>query len=205
MTQPDTSRSRGRPLSLTRLEAVTGTSFEGTCRQPSVYLVLDYSGSMIEGWKIRQARGGARAFADKALKAGYAVGLVQFATTPRKALSPQRTLDGFDAALNAWDPAGSTDMAAAIRLVVREFREFTGTKVMCLVTDGMPNHEGATLAAARDAKGAGIDIMAIGTDDADRAFLSKLTTRSELAVTVLRQEFHTAISSMALLLPAPGR
>ncbi len=203
MAKADTPGSDRRPASLKRLEAITGMSFGKTQGQLSVYVVLDYSASMSEDSKMRQAKDGAREFAKKALESGYAVGLVQFATTPRRAVIPRRTLDGFDTALNAWEPAGSTDMAAAICLVVREFRDFHGTKVMCLVTDGMPNHEGATLAAARDAHGAGIDIMAIGTDDADRAFLSKLTTRSELAVTVKRHEFHEAISGMALLLPSP--
>lgn len=203
MSKPEALRSHQRPASLKRLEAITGASFGRAEDNLSVYIVLDYSGSMRTGSKLRQAKDGAREFAEKALKSGYAVGLVQFATTPRRALIPQRTLDGFHTALNAWEPAGSTDMGAAIRLVVAEFRDFHGTKVMCLVTDGMPDHVGKALAAARGAHGAGIDIMAIGTDDADRAFLSKLTTRSELAVTVKRHEFHKAISDMALLLPAP--
>ena len=202
MSKTDASGS-DRPASMKRLEAITGTSFSRASGELSVYIALDYSGSMRDGSKLQQAKDGAREFAENAFESGYAVGLVRFATAAIIALPPQRTIEDFGTALNRREPTGSTDMAAAIRLVAAEFRDFHGTKVMCLVTDGMPDHAGKTLAAARDAKAAGIDIMAIGTDDADRAFLSKLTTRSELAVTVKRREFHKAISGMALLLPSP--
>ena len=99
----------------------------------------------------------------------------------------------------------SIGMTAAILLVIEKFRDFHGTKIMCLITDGEPDHKEATRLAARKAKRSGIDIMAIGTDDADRAFLSKLTTRRELAVTVSSDKFEHAISSMAVCLPAPHR
>ena len=194
-----------QPASLARLEALTNRDFGRRERDHHVYIVLDYSGSMSDGRKMQQAKDGARSFAESAIEKGYTVGLVQFATTPYCARSPKTELHGFKTALDAWEPNGSTDMAAAIRLVIQEFSSLHGTKVLCLITDGQPNDAKATLAAGRTAKAAGIDIMAIGTDDADHAFLAKLTTRHELAVTVRREEFQRAISSMALLLPAPGR
>ena len=77
MGNPDTPGSDRRPASLKRLEAITGTSFGRTQGQASVYLVLDYSGSMSEGSKMQQAKDGAREFAEKAFESGYAAGLVQ--------------------------------------------------------------------------------------------------------------------------------
>ena len=194
-----------QPASLKRLEALTHTSFGESARNARVYIVLDYSGSMDDGRKMQQAKDGACTFADNAITKGYAVGLIQFATTPFRALSPQTELRAFKTALDAWQARGTTDMCAAILLAIEELADFHDTKVICLITDGQPDHEMATVASARKAKRAGIEIMAIGTDDADYTFLAKLTTRRDLAVAVPRKLFESAISSMAVLLPAPGR
>ncbi len=75
---------------------------------------------------------------------------------------------------------------------------------MVIVTDGVPNgHDepGATLkereAAIKDA----IDIIAIGTDDADQEFLKKLASRTELGMKVSKERLEQTISSSASLLP----
>ena len=205
MTKTTPTRVIERPASLKRLEALTHMNFGRSAGNARVYIVLDYSGSMGEGRKMQQAKSGARAFAESAIKKGYSVGLIQFASTPFHALSPQTETSGIRSALDAWVPGGSTDMTAAILLTIEKLEDFHGTKVMCIVTDGEPDHQEATRLAARKAKRARIDIMAIGTDDADRAFLSKLTTRRDLAVTAKSDEFEHAISSMAVCLPAPRR
>lgn len=192
-----------QPASLARLAALTGRGVTQTTGEHQVYLVLDYSASMSNGRKMQQAKDGALNFAERATENGYAVGLVQFASSAHHAFSPKRSLEQFPTILDAWRPNGSTDMAGAIRLVIRKFQTHSGTKVLCLVTDGEPDDKRETLAAARDAKSVGIDIMAIGTDHADHRFLAELTTRDDLAVTVPRREFQAAISSMALLLPPP--
>ncbi len=189
--------------SLRKLEVATKSRRPRTERARLVYLLLDCSWSMEGGSKMADARAGAREFANQAAEEGYAVGLITFASTAARACGLERSLEGFHKALEATVPRGITAMAEALELVTEEFMGRRGDKVICLVTDGMPDNKAATVAAARAAKRAGIDIMAIGTDDADQSFLAEITTRRELARTVRREVLKDAVSLMALLLPGP--
>jgi len=55
------------------------------------------------------------------------------------------------------------------------------------------------------AKERGIEIIAIGTDDADKDFLSRLASRSDLMVKVSRELLGQSIASAAKMLPGPSR
>ncbi len=210
--------SSGQALpALERLEALTGkivrtTPHAASCQDEGIesaretaflYLLLDSSSSMDDGSKMEEAAEGAMGLAIEAVKAGYAVGLIHFASTPYRTLAPVRALDDFPAALSSVSPAGTTDMAAAIELGMSECATLQGEKIMCIVTDGLADDGDEACAAAKEAKRAGIDIMAIGTDDADVEFLQEISTRTELAKKVHRAELRKGIASMALLLPAP--
>ena len=78
---------------------------------------------------------------------------------------------------------------------------------MVIVTDGMPNGQGdpmSTLKAGEDAKRNGIDIITIGTDDADQEFLKRLASRKDLGVKVQSKHLEKTITdSVRLLPPAP--
>ncbi len=92
-------------------------------------------------------------------------------------------------------------MARAIELAIVKFKGKPGPLAMVVITDGMPDHEGAALGAARDAKRLGIDIITVGTDDADRSFLQKLASRDDLVVVVTREALGKGITSAADMLP----
>ncbi len=92
-------------------------------------------------------------------------------------------------------------MARAIELATVKFKGKPGPLAMVVVTDGMPDHEGAALGAARDAKKLGVDIITVGTDDADRSFLQKLASRDDLVVVVRREALGKGITSTADMLP----
>ncbi|XOF35433.1 MAG: VWA domain-containing protein [Candidatus Electrothrix sp. YB6] len=96
---------------------------------------------------------------------------------------------------------GSTNMADAISLATNKLADKMGEKIICLVTDGMPDNRQAALDAADRAKREQIDIMAIGTDDADKNFLEEIVTRKELSVKIARDQLEQGIVSMAKLLP----
>jgi hypothetical protein len=68
-------------------------------------------------------------------------------------------------------------------------------------TDGQADNREETLRRANEAKKMRIDIMTIGTDDADKAFLELLATRKELSVKVSSHDLKQAIASMAKMLP----
>jgi len=183
------------------LEEISGKPFEPYGPVKIVYLIVDCSGSMAESNKMEQAKRGAYGFAENAQKKDYYVGLIQFASDADHIIDPQIDVKILNGYLEKMVAGGSTNMAAAIRLVVDKFEGKLGEKVICIITDGMPDDRKAALDVANDARTKGIDIMTIGTDDADKAFLEKLATRKDLSLKVSRDRLEHGIVSMAKMLP----
>lgn len=180
-----------------KLEQASGKTFE---RMRTVYLLLDCSGSMESDGKLIAAKTGAAGFGKDALAQGYLVGLIAFASTPGCMLEAHSDHSALQRALAGLTAAGSTDLAAAIDMVIPKLARFGTDRAICIVTDGMPDCRNAALQAAQRAKDRGIEILTLGTDDADQAFLAQLATRKDLALKVERKLLATAITSMARLL-----
>lgn len=187
---------------LKKLEATPVSIKDGSSGTPRyVYLLLDCSGSMADGDKLGQAKRGANGFAKSAIDKGYAVGLISFESEAKHILSPVTELAVLATKINGQNVGGSTNLANAILISSEYLRSRVGGKAICIVTDGMPDDEKQALYAATVAKNAGIEILTIGTDDADKRFLEKLATRSELAAKVERASLEAGITEMVKLLP----
>lgn len=171
--------------------------------EASVYLVVDCSGSMA-GQKLTQAKKGAVDFAEDARRKGYSVGLIRFSSIATHLCEPQGQISVLNRYLRAMDANGSTNMTDAILLALQNLRDRKEHRAMVVVTDGMPDSPSTALESARQAKANGIDILTIGTDDADRDFLAKLASRTGLAVKVAREQLGQGIASMAKMLPGRG-
>lgn len=167
----------------------------------NVYLLVDCSGSMADSNKIEQAKNGAIGFAKEALRKEYSVGLIQFASHAEHLVELQNELSYLNTKVDSMSANGSTNMASAIQIARDRLADKAGEKVVCLITDGMPDDKKATLEAANELRTQGIAIMAIGTDDADKEFLETLATRKELSFKVLRDQLERGIISMAKMLP----
>ena len=176
-------------------------------RDPSnghVYLLMDCSGSMA-GDKIEQAKRGAIDFSKGAQNKGYAIGLISFSDHARHLMEPRPDYKEIIPPVNDLRICGSTNMTEAIQVAMNNLKRSQGFKAMVIVTDGMPNDGEETLSMATKAKNSGIEILAIGTDDADQNFLKVLASRRDLGVKVARENFEIAISSTACMLPSAGR
>ncbi len=170
-----------------------------------VYLLVDCSASM-EGDKLKQAKKGALNFAKDALGKGYLTGLIRFDSSPRLICEPFKDVSNLEKRLVSLEIGDTTHMAKAINLAHELLREIPETRVMVVVTDGMPNGPGdpiASLDAGQNAKRNGIDIIAIGTDDADQEFLKRLASRAELGIKVPSKQLEKTIRSSVKILP-PG-
>ena len=184
-------RPQGRP---------TSVRFER--QRAYVYLVIDTSGSMAGG-KLEQAKKGVMDFAKDAFRKEYAVGLVSFNTTAQHVCEPTYDVELLKEKLRGMHAMGSTNMAEAVKMAHHHLRRLDNTRVIVIATDGLPDNAQDALRAGAKAKADRIDIIAIGTDDADQGFLRRLATRHELGKKVERAVFSEAISSASNLLPPP--
>lgn len=184
-----------------KLEAVSGKPIAPIQAGGTIFLAVDCSGSMSDGDKIGSAKKGASGFADESQRKGYSVGLIQFSSYAEHISDPVNEIASLNAEVEKLEIGGSTNMADAISLATNKLADKMGEKIICLVTDGMPDNRHAAFDAAHRAKKEQIDIMAIGTDDADKNFLEEIVTRKELSVKVSREQLEQGIVSMAKLLP----
>jgi Mg-chelatase subunit ChlD len=99
--------------------------------------------------------------------------------------------------------SGSTNMTDAISMAHDRLKRLECSRAIVIATDGQPDNVQTSIKAGQLAKGDGIDIITIGTDDADQEFLKKLASRTDLGIKVSREMFAKAISSASKLLPAP--
>jgi molecular chaperone DnaK len=167
-----------------------------------VYLVIDTSGSMADV-KLEQAKRGILDFAKDAFCKEYDVGLISFSTTARHICSPTFDIEVLKKSILEMNAGGSTNMSEAISLAHERFNSLKNTRVMVIATDGAPDNAQNALNQAAKAKQDGIDIITIGTDDADQQFLKTLASKAELGSKVSSAVFSQAISSASNLLPAP--
>ena len=166
-----------------------------------VYLLLDCSSSMAAGTKLAQAKNGAFRFSQDAIEKNYAVGLIQFASIANHVTEPLIDTASLKPHIDKIRADGSTNMADAIRMAIDKLNDEFVQRVIVIVTDGMPDSREAALSSADNAKSKGIDIITIGTDDADTSFLKQLASRTDLVIAVHRNRLEEGITSAARLLP----
>jgi Mg-chelatase subunit ChlD len=183
-------------------EKPIATSFE--VKWGVVYILLDCSGSMKKAQKLDHSKLGIIDFAKDAFKKYYRVGIITFSSKAEMICEPTIDIDVLQAKIKEIRADGSTNMTAALKLAHSKLTDFTGTKVIVVATDGMPDHVKISLDFADIIKAAGIDIITIGTDDADQDFLKKMASRGELSSKVTSDLFARAITDASLLLMSPG-
>lgn len=166
-------------------------------------LLIDASGSMA-GNKISQAKQGAVDFARSANARGFATGLAVFGDRAAMVCDPtfdSKTFQPKIARVGVGIVGSSTNLAAGLELA----NKFVHLNSVVIVTDGQPDSQAAALRAADVLKARGIDILCIGTDDADKSFLAKLATRADLAMHVDPQNLSKSIEQSSQLLLRNGR
>ena len=185
----------------------TGKPIEKRYNTGYVYLLIDCSGSMCDANKMPQAKDGARKFLKDSISKGYSAGLIKFDTSASTIMEPQRGLTYIETALSNLyaNQYGWTNMADAIKEAERNLINRSGYKVIVLVSDGEPtkpeyNPHEATLIAAESAKRNGIEIITIGTEYADSAFLDRLATKKDLSIIVTSTNLSKGIESASNLL-----
>jgi Ca-activated chloride channel homolog len=181
------------------LRAAGGVETEVKTGCRNVLLLIDTSGSM-EGPKIGQAKSGAIEFAHSAMSKSYATALAVFADRVAMVCDPTTDAAHFTSKIARLDVGivgGTTDLAAGLVLASK----FPELSAIVIVTDGKSNDNDAALQVATTLKNRAIDIICIGTDDADRNFLKQLATRSDLSTHVSSKNLRAAITDASRFLP----
>ena len=76
-----------------------------------------------------------------------------------------------------------------------------GIQSLTIAADRMPCGEETDRRTARQTKDNEIDIITIGTNDADEDFLKKLASRTDLSVMVAKTQLEQGINSTVKMLP----
>jgi Mg-chelatase subunit ChlD len=190
-------------------------------RTPNVLLLLDVSASMAaidalpggqyltdpdgtnEASAIGQAKKGGAAFAYQACSKGYATALAIFADRAAMVLDPTRDPEPLARKISKLRPGmlgSSTDLAAGLELAGK----FTELAAVVIVTDGQV-HEESTLSAAEPLRRREVEIICIGTGAANKDFLSRLATRSDLSTYVPTHSLSEKIQDASRLLGSTRR
>jgi Ca-activated chloride channel family protein len=165
-------------------------------------LVIDRSGSMV-GAKTGFASSGAWDFSQAALNKGYRIATIDFASGASITCSPSRQAEDVRRGCFADSVTGSTAMHEGLRLASSLGPRAGDTIVV--VTDGAVDDPKSTLALGTKLKASGVEILAIGTDDADKTFLSQLASRPDLGMKVLSTKLRQAITDASRLLGTSRR
>jgi Mg-chelatase subunit ChlD len=160
-------------------------------------LLIDGSDSM-DASKKQFATRGAVAFAQGALEKNYSVGVVGFANDARLICKPTTDAGRIRKACGCWPVSGGTFIGAG--LAAARNLDLERGDVVVVLTDGACGKPNETLSIASHLKAKGIEILAIGTDDADQSFLQQLASRPDLGLKVEVGKFASAISHASRLL-----
>lgn len=157
--------------------------------QPEAIIAIDDSGSMDNynsenkpdfKSKIQQAKEGALEFAKSMNKKGYKVGLVTFGSQTETFLEPKAEINGeFITAIEKLSGYGDTPMHNAIKKANEYFKTTKARRTLMIVTDGFPSSKSAAEIEAEVAKENAILISTIGTPDAPKDFLDRISTSGE--------------------------
>jgi Ca-activated chloride channel family protein len=160
-------------------------------------LVIDRSGSMA-GQKTEYASSGAWDFSEAALRKGYRIAVIDFATGASLTCAASRNAEEVRKGCFANSVTGSTEMHKG--LVLASSLEPRAGDTIVVVTDGAVDDAKTTLSLATKLKSSGVEILAIGTDDADKLFLSKIASRPDLSMKVAPADLRRAITDASRLL-----
>jgi Mg-chelatase subunit ChlD len=155
------------------------------------------------GAKLEYAKNGAIDFAHSAITKSYAAALAVFADRAAIVCDPMSDAADFARKISKVRVGlvgGGTDLATGLVLASK----FQDLAAVVIVTDGQSDDNDAALRIAATLKNRGVEIICIGTDDADSDFLRQLATRSDLAAYVSHENLRSAITGASRFLPQGG-
>lgn len=141
---------------------------------PSICLVMDTSSSM-QGSKLTEVKQAAKEFVIARSTSAAHIGVVEFASTASVVIEPTQQTTRILSALDNLSAGGSTAMHLGLQAAHNALPDSLRSKYVVLFSDGLPDSQSDALAAAEVLRQVGINLLAIGTEDANQRFLAALT------------------------------
>lgn len=154
-------------------------------------MLVDSSGSMTGG-KLEEVMNAATIFAGSQDLSQHLLAVVDFDSAARQITPLTHDLANIENALSQMDARGGTAMGDGLRVAQKTLSKSDRRNHILLFTDGKPNSQETALAMAYRVRAINIQIVAIGTGDADRSFLSSLTGDPNLVLWASAGRFDEA-------------
>jgi molecular chaperone DnaK (HSP70) len=169
-----------------------------------VYLLIDVSSSMA-GPPLEEAQEAARAFLDRCDFTTAQVGLIAFSDQVTMQAEATDNVRKVLAAVGRLEADGTTNLTDALVLAREYLAAKDRTRYIVILTDGYPDAPESAVWAAAETREEGIQIVAIGTGDADREYLKRLSNTDETAIFAKSGELVTTFGRIARVISEGGR
>ena len=135
-----------------------------------VFLLIDVSSSMT-GQPLTEAQTAAREFLSKCDFTTMEVGLISFSTLVALQAMATSNVRRLHAGIHRLEAEGSTNLTDALEMARGQLVAGDRKRYVIILTDGYPDAPESAVEQATAAHREGIEIVAIGTGDADRDYL----------------------------------
>jgi molecular chaperone DnaK (HSP70) len=169
-----------------------------------VFLLIDVSSSMT-GQPLVEAQTAAREFLSKCDLTTMEVGLISFSTLVALQSAATSNLRRLHAAVHRLEAEGSTNLTDALEMARGQLVASDRKRYVVLLTDGYPDAAESALEQAQSARDQGIEIVAIGTGDADRDYLRRLASSEQASIFARSGELVQAFGHIARVIAEGGR
>jgi molecular chaperone DnaK (HSP70) len=169
-----------------------------------VFLLLDVSSSMT-GQPLLEAQTAAREFLSKCDLTTMEVGMISFSTLVALQSNATSNLRRLHAAVHRLEAEGSTNLTDALEMARGQLIANDRKRYIVLLTDGYPDAPESAVEQATGAREQGIEIVAIGTGDADRDYLRRLASSDQASIFARSGELVETFGHIARVISEGGR
>jgi Mg-chelatase subunit ChlD len=169
-----------------------------------VLLLFDVSASMT-GQPLVEAQTAANEFLSRCDFTTMEVGLISFSTLVALQSPATNNVRRLHAAVHRMEAQGSTNLTDALELARGQLVAGDRKRYIVILTDGYPDAPESAVDQALAARKQGIDIVAIGTGDADRDYLSRLASSEQASIFARSGELVQTFGHIARVIAEGGR
>jgi molecular chaperone DnaK (HSP70) len=169
-----------------------------------VFLLIDVSSSMT-GQPLVEAQTAANEFLSRCDFTTMEVGLISFSTVVALQSVATSNVRRLHAAVHRIEAEGSTNLTDALEMARGQLVADDRKRYVVILTDGYPDAPDSAVEQALAARQQGIEIVAIGTGDADRDYLRRLASSEQASIFARSGELVQTFGHIARVIAEGGR